>query len=127
MVTVDISKLKPIQMVNKAWGIEWWLTNTDKYCAKILFLNRGFRCSLHRHDIKQEDFLILEGKVRLEQRDVRGYPFDEILLPGDARTIRSRTLHRFSPIGGNAIILEISTQHSDDDVFRIEESGPIPK
>jgi len=110
--------------VEKVWGTEYWLTNTDKFCAKLLRLKGGFRCSLHYHPKKTEDFIVLDGSVRLEQRDVRGIPFDEYLYPGDKRHIEPKTPHRFSSFLP-AWILEISTHHEDSDVVRITDSGPI--
>jgi len=123
-VKIELDHLRPIHRVPKVYGEEWWLTNTDSYCAKILFLNAGFQSSLHRHEQKKEDFLILSGALTLEQRDVRGNPFEEFLSIGDKRTIEPNTLHRFSSKEG-AVILEISTTHRESDVFRITESGPI--
>lgn len=67
---------------------------------------------------------MLDGIVRLEQRDVRGVPFEEILKPGDQRLIMPKTPHRFSSLEG-AMISEVSTMHSDEDVVRIEESHKI--
>ena len=121
---IELDHLRPINRVQKVWGEEWWLTNTDSYCAKLLFLKAGFRCSLHYHDQKKEDFLVLSGALTLEQRDVRGIPFNDFLMIGDKRTIEPKTPHRFSS-QEDAVILEISTQHRESDVTRIAESGPI--
>lgn len=114
------------KVVSKCWGVEYWLTNTDLYCSKILQVNPGYMCSLHRHPKKDETFLLLDGSITLEQRDVRGYPFKQILVPGDSRHIAPKTLHRFANLGfWPAWILETSTTHSDHDVERIEESRKI--
>ena len=112
-----------INTVEKVWGTERWIVN-DVYCAKFLEIAPGFQCSLHYHRKKLETFHILEGVVRLEQRDVRGIPFDETLYSGDTRTIQPKTAHRFSSVDG-AKILEISSHHEDADTVRLDESGPI--
>lgn len=113
-----------INRVEKAWGVERWLVNEAEYCAKLLEINPGYQCSLHYHLAKKETFIVLKGRVLLEQRDIRGIPFDELLFPNDSRTIWPKTPHRFSSEQG-AEILEVSTHHEDSDVVRIVESGPI--
>jgi len=120
---IELDYLQPIHKVKKAWGEEWWLDN-EEFCTKILFVTAGFRCSLHYHPIKRESFRILSGLVTLEQRDVRGIQFEEVLSVGDRRLIEPKTPHRFSSKEG-AVILESSTHHDDADVIRITESGPI--
>jgi mannose-6-phosphate isomerase-like protein (cupin superfamily) len=111
------------KVVHKVWGVEFWLVNNDLYCAKLLQVFPGYQCSLHRHKIKDETFLVLDQSVTLEQRDVRDYPISEVLYVGDSRHIAPGTTHRFSNYGMfPAWILETSTTHSDLDVVRIEES-----
>ena len=114
-----------IKRVKKVWGVEYWLVNEPEYCAKILEINPGYRCSLHYHPNKKETFTVMTGRVLLEQKDIRGIPFEELLLPNDSRTIWPKTPHRFSSEHG-AEILEVSTHHDDSDVVRITESGRIP-
>lgn len=108
--------------VPKDWGIEIWLVNTNLYCAKHLFIEPGYKCSLHRHKVKDETFLVMLGSCSLE---VSGKV--EQLCRGDERRIPPGTWHRFwndryAPI---CKILEVSTTHSDDDVERKEVSGRV--
>ena len=121
-----------LQTVTKIWGVETWLANTDKYCAKILSLNPGYQCSQHLHKVKDETFFVMNGVVTLEFDD---YKQGGILLygrmnttrtmhPGDSQRIEPQSFHRFSSEGG-ATILEISTHHDDADVVRFEESKRI--
>lgn len=106
--------------VEKVWGVELWLHNSKNYCAKRLLLNPGFQCSLHRHLLKRETFAIIRGIVYLQLGDeVRK------MIPGEFVTIEPGTYHRFwtfTPTG--AEIFETSTQHFDEDSYRIEPSGP---
>lgn len=113
-----------MQFVKKIWGSEKWLVNEPEYCSKILEINPGFAGSLHYHKIKKETFIVQSGVVRLEQRDVRGYPYDEMLVEGDSRTLIPMTQHRFSSHTG-ATILEVSTHHEDDDTYRIVEARKL--
>jgi mannose-6-phosphate isomerase-like protein (cupin superfamily) len=109
-------------IVKKAWGVENILVNEPEYCAKNLRIYPGKKCSLHYHEQKKETFIVESGLVRLEQRDVRGMPIDELLKPHEQRTILPGTPHRFSSEYG-AVILEVSTHHEDSDVTRLEPSG----
>lgn len=113
-------------IVDKAWGYEEVLINEPEYCCKRLYVYLNRRCSLHYHPRKKETFVVEQGTVRLEQRDVRGRPIMETLQPGDQRTIEPKTPHRFSGVTGNVIILEVSTHHDDADVVRIEPSDLTP-
>lgn len=107
-------------IVRKTWGIENVLANEPEYCLKELRVFAGKKCSLHYHPIKKETFIVKRGLVMLERQ---GYQ-DELLKPGEARTILPGTPHRFSSIYG-AVIMEVSTHHEDSDVVRIEASGVL--
>lgn len=104
--------------VKKVWGSEEWIVNRD-YCGKLLWLNRGYQCSLHYHKIKHETFYLLDGLVWMT---VNGTSF--LLQPGESVEIEPCTQHRFAG-RQNSLILEVSTHHDDDDVYRLEESGPV--
>lgn len=111
--------------VPKAWGEELWLTNQPEYCAKLLLLQPDWQCSLHRHRLKKETFIVMEGEVVL-QVGVDLQATLHRLTPGEQLTLLPQTYHRFwttSPQG--ATILEISTHHSDLDVERLAPSSPI--
>lgn len=111
----------------KAWGREEWLVNTELYCAKKLYVEPGWQCSLHCHAEKDETFLVLDGPVVLEvENGVRGMRHWMQLNSGDIYRIKPRIWHRFrNEEQGAAVILEVSTHHSDEDVERKEPSRPI--
>lgn len=110
--------------IAKLWGMEEWLVNNEKYCAKFLWITPGFQCSLHYHPIKTETFIALDGLIRVEYYE--GNKHIETLLSGqrrDALTIPSNTPHRFWSMGSTGgLLLEVSTTHSDTDVVRLEPS-----
>lgn len=103
-------------LVPKVWGSELWIANTDRYCGKILTLNRGWQCSLHKHPIKDETFFVLSGRVVFEL-DGAVYQMEA----GDTIHVPTGSLHRFTGIE-NAVIVEVSTHHDDADVVRAEPS-----
>lgn len=107
-----------IKEVKKTWGMEVWLVNNDKYCGKILYLDKGAEGSYHYHKEKQETFFCQKGQVVLtiEGRDYMLNPFSR------PKTIKPGKLHSFRGIT-DAVILEISTPHSDEDVYRSTKSS----
>ena len=105
--------------VPKKWGKELWIVNNELYCGKLLFLKKDAQCSYHHHKNKQETFYALEGQVglKIEGRDYMLNPYSR------PKTIMPNQKHQFWGIT-KAVILEISTHHDDDDVYRENESIP---
>jgi quercetin dioxygenase-like cupin family protein len=117
------------KVVEKMWGYEKWITNTPKYCTKEMGLERGFRCSLHFHKVKDETFYVLKGKVLMEiQTDSSEKIIERVLSPGATIRIFPGIKHRFSGLE-DSVILESSTHHEDSDSYRVEGelSGEIPE
>lgn len=109
-----------LKRVDKVWGRERWITNTELYCAKILDISCGGCSSLHYHQVKDETFHILDGNcfLLLDNR---------LLTLGPGATIRIKPMvpHRFYCTLDMTLgckVLEISTHHNDTDVVRLEES-----
>ena len=103
-------------IVEKQWGTETVIANNERYCGKVMRLKEGWQCSLHHHKIKDETFYVLEGIVWFEHGD-RSFE----LRAGDTVHVAPGTKHRFGGIT-SAIMIEVSTPHSDDDVYRDEGS-----
>lgn len=111
--------VESVDIVPKVWGYEKWLENNDKYCSKLLSLNKGYQCSLHYHKVKDEMFLVTKGHVRLELGD-------EVIHLRDGNFIRipPGTKHRFTGIE-DSLIMEVSTHHDEGDSCRLEESKRV--
>lgn len=108
--------------VPKDWGMEIWLVNNEVYCAKWLFVEPGWQCSLHRHQVKDETFIVESGLCRIEiENDVK------LLKVGDSARIYPGQWHRFANERYSPMckILEVSSHHSDEDVERREASRRI--
>ena len=103
--------------VDKVWGEELWLVNSDKYCGKLLIIDAGAKGSYHFHKEKEETFWAVEGYVKLivEGKEHLLTPFTrpKTIEPGERHSIEGIT---------QAVILEISTPHSEEDVYRETES-----
>ncbi len=103
-------------IVDKIWGSETVIVNNSLYCGKIMHLKEGWQCSLHHHKIKDETFHILDGMVSFELGDRKLE-----LRAGDSVHVAPGVKHRFGGITP-ATMIEVSTPHSDDDVYRDEDS-----
>ena len=99
-----------MKIVKKVWGQEEIIVNNNKYCGKILTVNKSFRCSLHYHKIKHETFYVLQGNPLME---IEKYSVDAEV--GDIFEILPNTLHRFSAPTGEVKLIEFSTHHEDSD------------
>lgn len=117
---------EPIQIVPKGWGEERWIHNDEHYCGKLLVLSKGKQCSLHYHQQKTETFYISRGCLRMELTDLEGSrqqpphireTFE--MHEGDAILLVPGLVHRFTGIAEITHIFEFSTQHFDEDSFRI--------
>ncbi len=108
-----------MEIVKKTWGIEQIITNNEKYCGKILFLNQGYKCSYHYHKLKDETFYILNGIVLM---NINGK--EQVVIPESIIHISPGTKHSFAGLT-DAKILEISTRHFDDDSYRESVSGKM--
>ncbi|KKN73876.1 hypothetical protein LCGC14_0396780 [marine sediment metagenome] len=102
--------------IKKKWGEEIWLVN-EEYCGKLLLIKQGAESSCHYHPKKKETFYCLEGFVKLTIQG-KEYNLAPMLRP---KTILPNELHKFKGIS-DAVIIEISTHHDDEDVIRLSES-----
>lgn len=103
----------------KVWGCEEILETNELYTGKYLYVQPGYRCSRHRHLIKDETFICVAGSGFISVGDAVK-PFSE----GCKQRILPGTWHFFGSMDGMTL-LEISTMHSDADVERSEESRQI--
>jgi len=104
------------KFVNKSWGYEYCLVNNELYCSKILHIDKDHCCSYHYHKIKDETFYILKGHIILDFNDKTFF-----MYAGNSIRIKPKDKHRFFGIEDTDII-EISTQHFDEDSYRLIES-----
>ena len=106
--------------VDKGWGWERWICNGPEYCGKLLFFNKGKRCSWHVHRLKDEVFYLQSGKIIVKHSDD-----DDIenaqeltLYPGDNFHVYRGLRHQMIALKDSKLF-EFSTQHFDTDSYRI--------
>ena len=106
--------------VDKGWGWERWIVNKEEYCGKLLFFNKGKRCSWHFHKIKDEVFYVQSGKilVRYSYKDNLEKANVTILEKGDNFHVSRGLRHQMEALEDTELF-EFSTQHFDSDSYRI--------
>jgi mannose-6-phosphate isomerase-like protein (cupin superfamily) len=105
--------------VEKPWGWELVWAEAEAYVGKLLFVRAGQALSLQYHEVKDEAWLVHEGRAALEVGEVDG-PLETVeITAGDAFRYRPGTVHRVTAIE-DTLIVEVSTPHLDD-VVRLED------
>jgi mannose-6-phosphate isomerase-like protein (cupin superfamily) len=105
--------------VEKPWGWELVWAETEDYVGKLLFVRAGESLSLQYHEVKDESWLVREGRARLELGDSADTLESVEIEAGDAFRFRPGTVHRLSALE-DLLVLEASTPQLDD-VVRLED------
>jgi mannose-6-phosphate isomerase len=105
--------------VEKPWGWELVWAEAEAYVGKLLFVRAGQALSLQYHEVKDEAWLVQEGRAALELGEVDGALESIEISAGDAFRYRPGTVHRVTAIE-DTLIVEVSTPHLDD-VVRLED------
>ena len=105
--------------VEKPWGWELVWAETEDYVGKLLFVRAGQSLSLQYHEVKDESWLVQQGRASLELGEVGGELETIEITAGDALHYRPGTVHRVTAVE-DTLILEVSTPHLDD-VVRLED------
>ncbi len=111
----------PIKHVDKGWGYEKWIVNKE-YCGKLLYFNKGKRCSWHFHKLKDEVFYVQSGKVLVKYgNDDKIENAQEVILEaGDNFHVYIGLRHQVIALEDTELF-EFSTTHYDSDSHRIQK------
>jgi mannose-6-phosphate isomerase-like protein (cupin superfamily) len=125
MASFDV-KIKQPKQVKKKWGYELWIHNDSQYCGKLLvFNNAGDKFSMHYHMLKNETWYVQQGAFQFDWIDTengeRNYTQLQI---GDVVYIEKGLPHQLTALSPNSIIMEVSTEHFDEDSYRIYRNQP---
>ena len=105
--------------VEKPWGWELVWAEAEDYVGKLLFVRAGESLSLQYHEVKDESWLVQEGRAKLELGEVGGALETFDIAPGDTYRFRARTVHRVTAVE-DMLVVEVSTNHPTD-VVRLED------
>ena len=106
--------------VEKPWGYELVWAEADHYVGKILFVKAGESLSLQFHRVKDESWLVQDGRAKLELGSAGDAVLkEEVIAAGATFRFRPGTVHRVTALEDTTIV-EVSTNHLDD-VVRLED------
>ncbi len=111
--------------IEKPWGYELIWAEAEQYVGKLLLVRAGHALSLQYHEVKDESWLVQEGRASLELGEVGGELVTVEIVPGDAFRYRPGTVHRITAIE-DTLIVEVSTPHLDD-VVRLDDRYGRPE
>jgi len=104
----------------KMWGSEEWIENNELYCGKILNFIKGAKFSMHFHMKKDETWYVVSGKLECVLIDTETADRQIIgLEKGDVVRLVPGEPHRLTALE-DSVIFEISTQHFENDSYRVE-------
>lgn len=112
----------------KGWGYEIWVTNTPEYCGKILHFEEGKKCSFHYHKRKHEHFFVVSGRFLLKFGWDDNYEnsVEKVIFRGEAVEIPIGMRHQMIALESGDL-MEVSTEHFEDDSFRVIPGDSIEK
>jgi mannose-6-phosphate isomerase-like protein (cupin superfamily) len=119
-------KIQHPKRVEKKWGYELWIHNDTDYCGKLLvFNNSGNKFSMHYHMIKDETWYVQKGAFQFDWIDTEnGERCYTQIQQGDVIEIKKGLPHQLTALTDEATIFEVSTQHFDEDSYRIYRNQP---
>jgi len=115
-----MKKRRP-KRVDKPWGHELWIHNSPEYCGKLLvFPKKNSSFSMHYHIVKAESWIVFDGSFKFEYVDTENAETKSMtLMGGDCVDILRGQPHRLTALENDSIIFEVSTEHFDEDSYRI--------
>lgn len=120
--------IKKPKRVEKRWGYELWIHNDEEYCGKLLVFTKaenGF--SLHYHVKKKETWYVQKGEFVFNWIDTeKGKESHYLLKEGDTVLIERGQPHQLIPLEDDSIIFEVSTEHFEEDSYRIRRAPRFP-
>jgi len=122
--TGDVELSSILKETPKNWGVEIVLAQGPSYCGKKLVINDGGKSSLHFHKSTDETLYVQDGQVVIDvypegYDNGRGRRVRYVLNTGNSLRIPPNIPHQFLAITKSEV-LEFATQHSKDDIYRLE-------
>ena len=119
-------KIQHPKRVDKKWGYELWIHNDIDYCGKLLIFSKsGNKFSMHYHMIKDETWYVQKGAFQFDWIDTEnGERCYTQIQEGDVIEIKKGLPHQLTALTEEATIFEVSTQHFDNDSYRIYRNQP---
>jgi len=110
-----------MEIKDKKWGSELIIHNDSDYCGKILRFSKGGKFSMHFHSKKRETWYVNKGILIFTYIDTNSATKSgRQIEQGDIIEIERNMPHQLEAVDESEIF-EISTQHFDEDSYRVEK------
>ncbi|KKN44517.1 hypothetical protein LCGC14_0691970 [marine sediment metagenome] len=107
--------------IEKPWGYEDILVQTDKFVVKQIYIESGQSLSLQYHVVKSEMIYVLQGACAVFFNDQWATSVE-----GGYLYIPATEVHRFEAAGAKpTLLLEVSTPELDDVVRLNDKYGRV--
>lgn len=110
-------------LTHKSWGFEDEIVNLE-YCGKRMVVYEGHRCSIHKHDVKDEVLMVSGGLLWFEVGPTPETMSGIWMQDNERIRIIPGTWHRFTAMR-DSTIMEFSTHHNDEDSIRHIQGGKV--
>ena len=125
IIPIDI---KPPKRVEKVFTNFGFTMICAEYCGKLLvFEKKKYRklLNINYHLLKKETWYIQQGSFQFNWIDIEDGKHDNVnLKEGDSVLIERGQPHQLISLEENSIVFEVSTQHFDEDSYRIYRNTP---
>ena len=103
-------------IVNKPWGYEYLIFESNQVALWLLHIKKNQSTSLHCHPTKTTGFLVLRGRVELSF-----IADSKKLIAPDKQMIRRGLFHKTKALTDDVFILEIETPNDKEDLVRLND------
>ena len=111
--------LRRTEDIVKPWGSECVMHNGE-YSFKVLRINPNQRTSFHRHKLKTETFLVIDGEAGLSYGESLDTLTRKVIDNGEFVTIPAGVVHSIQNVGETQLLLiEAGTHHDEADTERL--------
>ena len=111
------------QVIQKSWGNEIKIVDNESnnYSGKLININQNESTSVHFHSKKHKTFYVLNGTLYIQI--IEPQSAEQMTYTVDSEEtfeIEQNVAHSLSAKDGNVTVIEISTYHNNDDVYRVQ-------
>jgi quercetin dioxygenase-like cupin family protein len=114
-----------MKIQSKVWGERWIIRKDDTHCVSFLKLEKGYRCSWHKHQQKYNKFVVTRGKIEVITEELGGKIRKSIIEEGQTLTTRPEQWHEFRAIEDSEVIEEMYVKYDESDIQREILGGKI--
>lgn len=115
---LTVARKEYVNRIDKPWGYEKILINTEKYLTKQIYIKSGYQTSMHYHTEKDETMYVISGEGYIEYENGE----KKIFTKNDTVRIEPGKVHTIVATE-NTVLYEVSTPHPDDTI-RVKDFYP---